>query len=113
MNFRTLLVSALIVGNGGFLVAKSQRESATSPARPATTEAKKLPATLARAKTAFLINEAPGVATDLEFRDLQAQLRKWNHFEVVDRADRADVTISLSTRQVERVGSPSGAPIGA
>jgi hypothetical protein len=113
MNLRTLLVLGLIAGNGGFLLANSQRTGGTSSTRAATTQARKLPSTLVRAKTAFLINETPGLATDLDFRDLQAQLRKWNHFEVVDRADRADVTISLSTSQIERAGSPSGAPTGA
>jgi len=49
----------------------------------------------------------------MDFRELQAQMRKWGHFEVVDRADRADVTISLSTTEVQRAAPQSGAPVGA
>ena len=113
MNLRTFLVWCAIVGNGGWLAANSQRPVATPSARVATTESKKLPSTLVRAKTVFLINDAPGRATDGEFRDLQAQLRRWGHFEVVDRADRADVTMALTTSEVERPAVQSGAPIGA
>jgi hypothetical protein len=113
MNFRTLVVWALIVGNGAFVAASSQRTGGTVPVRAATTEARRLPQTLVRAKTAFLINEAPGRATDAEFRELRAQMRQWGHFEVVDRADRADVTISLALSEVERAGLQSGAPVGA
>ena len=65
-----------------------------------------------RAKTAFLINEAPGRTTDAEFRELRAQMRQWGHFEVVI-AHRADVTISLALSEVERAGLQSGAPVGA
>jgi len=113
MNLRTLLIGALIVGNGGLLLANAQRAGSTSEARVATTDARVLQPTLVRARTAFLINDGPGRATDEEFLELRAQLRRWGHFDVVDRADRADVTISLSTSQVERPGLQSGAPIGA
>jgi hypothetical protein len=113
MNVRTLLVLGVVVGSGGFASANSQGSGTASASRVATKETRRLPSTLVRAKTAFLINEAPGRATDTDFRELQAQVRKWGHFEVVDRADRADVTISLSTTEVQRLAVQSGAPIGA
>jgi len=113
MNVRTLLVLGVVVGSGGFVSANSQGAGAASSTRAATKETRRLPSTLVRARTAFLINEAPGRATDMDFRELQAQMRKWGHFEVVDRADRADVTISLSTTEVQRVAPQSGAPVGA
>jgi hypothetical protein len=113
MNFRTLVAWGLILGNGEFLAAKSQQAVRVPPARVATAEAKRLPPALVRARTVFLINEAPGAATDAEFRELRAQLRNWNHFEVVDRADRSDVTMSLGVREVERAGLQNGAPVGA
>jgi hypothetical protein len=112
MNSRAVLLGLLIVGPSGLLPANSQRATSASGARPATTDAK-VPPTLLRARTAFLINEPPGRDTDPAFRELRAQLHKWNRFEVVDRADRADVTISLSTSQVERGAVGSGAPTGA
>jgi hypothetical protein len=113
MTVRTLLVLGVVVGSGGFVSAESQGGATTSSARVATKETTRLPSTLVRAKTAFLINEAPGRATDMDFRELQAQLRKWGHFDLVDRADRADVTISLSTTEVQRAAVQSGAPVGA
>jgi hypothetical protein len=113
MNLRALLVCAFIIGNGGFALATAQRPSSAPPARVPAAPAKTLPPTLVRARTAFLINEAPGLDTDREFRELRTQLRLWDHFEVVDLANRADVTISLSTSQVERPGIETGAPIGA
>ena len=114
MSSRALLLGVLIVGNSGLLLANSQRGTSTSGARAEATDAKALPPTLAHARTAFLIDEAPpGGETDLAFREMRALLHTWNRFEVVDRADRADVTISLSSIQVERVAGGSGAPIGA
>lgn len=113
MNLRTVVVWGLIVGNGGFLAAQSRQAASPPPARAATPEVKRLSPALVRAKTVFLINEAPGRATDAEFRELRAQLRNWDHFEVVDRADRSDVTISLGVSEVERAGLQSGAPVGA
>jgi len=112
MKVGTLLFCGFVVGNGGQLLASSQGAGTAAQTRAAT-KATKVPSTLVRAKTAFLINDAPGRATDLEFRELQDQLRKWDRFDIVDRADRADVTITLSTSQIERPGLPSGAPIGA
>jgi len=114
MNFRTPLVCLFVVGLAGLAdVNAQQRPAGTPPARVTTTETKPLPSVLRQAKTVFLINEAPGPAADPEFRELQAQLRQWNRFQVVDRADRADVTMSLSTSQVERVRTAGGIPPGA
>jgi hypothetical protein len=112
MNVRTLIVWFVVAGTIPLAAAEAQSGRAASAPRPAAaanTAAKA--ARLGRAKTAFLINETPGPATDATFRDLQTQMRK--RFTVVDRADRAEVTISLNTVQVERVTLPGGAPVGA
>src|SRR5688500_2711802 len=111
MNIRTALVCLFVVGISGFAGTNAQQRPA--PARATTPEAKPLPPTLKQARTVFLINETRGPATDAEFRQLQAQLRQWNRFQVVDSADRADVTMSLSTSQIERVRTAGGVPVGA
>jgi hypothetical protein len=56
--------------------------------------------TLGEARTGFLINEAVGPASMFpndRFRDLEMELRKWNpsFFQITDRPDAADVTITL------------------
>src|SRR5687768_12707970 len=113
MDRRTLFACFVIVGISGLAVPKAQRPTGESPARVVTTDGKPLPSTLKQARTVFLVNEAPGPTTDAEFRELQAQLRQWNRFQIVDRADRADVTISLKTSQVERTRIAGGVPAGA
>jgi hypothetical protein len=110
MNSRTALVGLFVLGISGLAGANPQRPA---PPRATTTEAKPLSSTLRQARTVFLINESGGPATDTEFRQLQAQIRQWNRFLVVDSADRADVTISLRTSQVERVRTAGGVPVGA
>src|SRR5205823_4310698 len=95
-------------------LAYAQRPTGSAAVTPPS--AKSLALTLEHAKTVFLINDAPSRPdTDAAFLALRAQLRAWNRFEIIDRADRADVTISLSMRQIERVvgGGGSRAPIGA
>ena len=113
MNIRSSLVSLFIVGIAGLADVSAQPPTGASPVRATPTQTKPLPSILKDAKTVFLVNEAPGPATDSEFRELQAQMRQWNRFQVVDRADRADVTMSLRTRQVERVRTAGGVPAGA
>ncbi len=110
MNFRVLTCGLFVVtiGSAGLWAGGPQRTATTAP-RAAT---KPLSATLLKARTAFLINEAPGPESNAAFQTLQGELRRWKRFDLVDQADRADVTVSLTTKQVERV-SEIGAPRGA
>jgi len=111
MKVRIALVCLLIAGIGGLAEGNAQRPGSASTAR--VTPAKPVPSTLREARTIFLINETPGPAADAELRDLQAQLRQWNRFRIVDRADLADLTMSLATSEIERTRIAGGAPVGA
>jgi hypothetical protein len=110
MLVRPLLVCLFIVGAGGFGGVSAQRPS---PAGLQTVQPRPLPSALRQARTVFLVNETPGPTAETEFRELQAQLRLWNRLQVVDRADRADLTMSLTTTQIERTRIAGGAPVGA
>src|SRR5262245_4880037 len=97
MMSRALFVVILAASCSAFPAAISQRTTATGTAGTPTRN----PPTLGRARTLFLINEAsPERNADLEFGDLRAQLRRWNRFELVDRAERADITMALGTKQI-------------
>ena len=103
----------MIVGSRGFLEATPQGASTSSPPGASTLTANAA-STLGNARTAVLIHEGPPSAdADAHLRELRTQLRKWNRFDVIDRADRADVTIALNISQQDSVALGSAAPVAA
>jgi len=111
MKIHYLFVCFLI---GGVVAPiNAQQSTAASSLPSASSAAKPLPSSLVRAKTAIVVNDSPaGPTADAEFRQLQTELSRWKRFQVVNDASRADVSISLSTKQVETVAQ-GGAPVGA
>jgi hypothetical protein len=83
---RILLAAALMFSLSGTAGAQTGRAVDVRPAAPAG---------FAQARTAFLINMTPGPSTDKQFRELRGELRKWNHFRLLNAAKGADVVISL------------------
>ena len=83
-----MLVSALLVATSAPVWAQPGRSAAPQPT----------PAPIfARARTAFLVNATKGQSADEQFRELRAEMRKWNHFKLVNASKGADVIISLAT----------------
>ena len=109
MNYRTLIVFALVIGP---CAATARPAASATPSVQAST-AKSPSSLLAKAKRVFLINEAPGPSATLPFRDLQSELRNWKQFSLVDEASSADITISLTTGTVERPVMQTGPQLGA
>jgi hypothetical protein len=105
---KPIVLAALLVASAVSVAAQLQRVEAPKTRPPAP---QPVPASLVQAKTIFLINDQPGAAVS-DFSAMQTELRRWNRFSIVDAAERADVTLSLSTAEVERV-SEIGAPRGA
>jgi len=104
-----IVLAALLVSSAVSVTAAQLQRVEAPKTRP--TAPQPVPASLVQAKTIFLINEQTGAAAS-DFSAMQTELRRWNRFAIVDAAERADVTLSLSTAEMERV-SEIGAPRGA
>jgi hypothetical protein len=108
MKVQYLLVGLLIAGSSAPMQAQLPPYRSSPAPAP-----KPLPSALVRAKTAIVVNDSPaGSRGDTEFKQLQTELGRWKRFQVVTDASRADVSISLSTKQVETLAQ-GGAPVGA
>lgn len=99
------------------LLAQSTSNGRTGgvPFTPATTaNAPARRSSLADAKTAFLLAEpALDAKLDADVHALRNGLNRWSRFDIVDRSDRADVTMTITQIEREEVAVASGVPIGA
>lgn len=90
-------LAALISVVPGGLSAQQRRPG---PARqdPQVLAAQAARSTLAHARTALVVNHldsSAGVSNDREFRDLRADLVRWNRFKIAEGSRLADVTVTF------------------
>ena len=99
----TATLAGLSIGGFG-AVSAAQRGPAAAPQRTTgaaqrATVAQRPPerpsTPLTGARTAFLINERQTPASRKQFSQLRGRLLRWRRFDLVQTANRADVTISL------------------